>query len=123
VQAFHDRSLPYEKIYIRHAKTKAGEVEVDSNAIVSVSDDNGAYVMAWLWVADSDIWKGPTDSDGEPCRFVNHYHCEECDQTWSDQWSCACNDECPSCGAEIEPTESTELDLEGSPIDELEVTA
>lgn len=29
-----------------------GETEVDEDACVSVSDDNGAYVQAWVWVDD-----------------------------------------------------------------------
>jgi hypothetical protein len=27
-----------------------GEIEVDSNAIISFGDDDGAYVAAWVWV-------------------------------------------------------------------------
>jgi hypothetical protein len=27
-----------------------GEIEVDSNALVSAGDDDGAYVQAWVWV-------------------------------------------------------------------------
>jgi uncharacterized protein with PIN domain len=38
--------------------------------------------------------------------FVNHYR--HCGQEWSDEWSCACNDRCPVCNAEIEPYESEE---------------
>lgn len=45
----------------------------------------------------------PTDTDGEPCRFTNHYRCDACDVEWSDQWSCACDDECPECGADVSP--------------------
>jgi hypothetical protein len=26
-----------------------GEIEIDTDAIVSLSDDGGAYVMAWVW--------------------------------------------------------------------------
>ncbi|MGD1032699.1 MAG: hypothetical protein ABSA05_16340 [Opitutaceae bacterium] len=29
-----------------------GEVEVDDDAVVSMGDDGGAYVQAWLWVSD-----------------------------------------------------------------------
>lgn len=33
-----------------------GELEVDGeSAVVSLSGDGGAYVMAWLWVADEDL--------------------------------------------------------------------
>lgn len=31
-----------------------GELEFDDNAVVSVSEDGGAYVMGWRWVEDSD---------------------------------------------------------------------
>jgi hypothetical protein len=27
-----------------------GEIEVDSDARVSIGDDDGAYVAAWVWV-------------------------------------------------------------------------
>lgn len=40
----------------------------------------------------------------------NSYHCEACDVSWDDVWSCACNDKCPECNREIEPEESEELD-------------
>lgn len=51
----------------------------------------------------ADLSHLPTDKDGEPCRFTNHYRCEECDEEWTDQWSCACDDECPRCGKAISP--------------------
>jgi hypothetical protein len=31
---------------------KDGEIEVDDNAVVSYGGDDGAYVMAWVWIAD-----------------------------------------------------------------------
>jgi len=31
--------------------------------------------------------------------FLNHYTCYRCDQDWSDNWSCTCDDDCPHCGA------------------------
>lgn len=33
--------------------------------------------------------------------LIVSYECE-CGEEWSDEWSCACDDECPSCGATIE---------------------
>lgn len=42
--------------------------------------------------------------------FRNAYHCEACDESWSDTWCCACDDKCPVCNAEIEPEESEELE-------------
>jgi len=26
--------------------------------------------------------------------FRNHYICERCDSTWTDEWSCTCDDDC-----------------------------
>ena len=37
----------------RHAR--AGELEIDAGAVVSNGDDEGAYVMAWLWVRDDEL--------------------------------------------------------------------
>jgi hypothetical protein len=31
---------------------REGEIEVDDDAIVSVSSDGGAYVGAWVWVSE-----------------------------------------------------------------------
>jgi hypothetical protein len=117
---------PDELAYVKEATLyyhRPGSVEVDPHAVVSAGDGMGAspgsrtfgaYVMAWVWVDDVSIWAGEVDSDGAPCRFVNHYHCDACDTNWHDQWSCACNDRCPECDREIEPYASDELDLDGS---------
>ena len=32
-----------------------GELEIDSGAVVSKGGDAGAYVMAWLWIDDSEL--------------------------------------------------------------------
>jgi len=31
--------------------------------------------------------------------YRNHYTCARCDTDWTDEWSCTCEDDCPSCGA------------------------
>jgi hypothetical protein len=31
-----------------------GELEIDDDAVVSVSEEAGAYVQAWVWVTDAD---------------------------------------------------------------------
>jgi hypothetical protein len=35
--------------------------------------------------------------------FIKYYRHKRCCAAWTDEWSCACDDECPRCGAEIEP--------------------
>lgn len=44
--------------------------------------------------------------------FRNYYTHEACDVSWTDEWSCACNDRCPKCDAEIEPEDSEEIETE-----------
>lgn len=45
---------PEATAYREKAKERAedGELEVDEGAIVSMGNDPGAYVMAWVWVPD-----------------------------------------------------------------------
>ena len=37
------------------------------------------------------------------------YECP-CGCSWEDTWSCACNDKCPECNREIEPSSDEELE-------------
>lgn len=55
------------------------------------------------------------DSDGVLCNYLNYYECKDCQKEWIDRWSCACNDKCPICHAEIEPSDTVEVLLE--PVD------
>lgn len=42
--------------------------------------------------------------------FRNRYECYRCDEEWDDEWSCMCDDECPSCGARhASPVDSDDL--------------
>lgn len=47
------------------------------------------------------------ESGGEGCEPAPWYRMtyEHCGQTWHSEWDCACNDECPECGAEIQPSD------------------
>ena len=62
-------------------------------------------------------WDGDTDSDGAPCNFLNTYECDDCDTAWEDRWSCACDDDCPKCGADISPTCSDITNLKTGEVD------
>lgn len=42
----------YRRAAIR--QSREGELEIDPHAVVSKGSDPGAYVMAWLWVADEE---------------------------------------------------------------------
>jgi hypothetical protein len=41
--------------------------------------------------------------------FKNSYECSECGKTWTDEWSCECDDRCPECNTETVPTSSIDL--------------
>ena len=41
--------------------------------------------------------------------FRNSYECDNCGTTWQDEWSCGCDDQCPSCGRDIEASESVQI--------------
>lgn len=43
--------------------------------------------------------------------YIKYYRHEECQTIWTDEWSCACNDHCPKCNAEIEPYDWKDLSL------------
>ena len=48
--------------------TDDGAVEIDADALVSIGDDPGAYVMAWVWVDNADLpeaFRIAAEDDGE----------------------------------------------------------
>jgi hypothetical protein len=44
--------------------------------------------------------------------FLNHYHCDECNVSWSDEWDCACDDRCPQCDGAYSPEMSEDISIE-----------
>jgi hypothetical protein len=46
----------------------------------------------------------------EMAWYRNQYDCDRCGGSWTDEWSCMCDDDCPHCGARhMSPTESEDL--------------
>lgn len=45
------------------------------------------------------------DSSGIPCVWLNTYECDNGHEpeSWSEAWSCCCDDECPVCGTDMSP--------------------
>ena len=42
--------------------------------------------------------------------LLNLYKCARCKRRWTDEWSCACDDTCPHCGArDMTPYDSEDL--------------
>jgi hypothetical protein len=55
-----------------------------------------------------DTIKQEQEEDEED-HYLMTYFCHNCDETWTMTHSCACNDRCPKCNAEIEPTDIEDL--------------
>ena len=83
----------------------ATAVDLIAALMPSASAALDAAENAGIVFDEPPVWDGPTDGEGQPCRHVNHYECV-CGETWTDQWSCQCDDECPSCGRKISPHSS-----------------
>ena len=56
-------SEPARQDYRDAVPTSDGDLEVDSEAIVSIGDDPGAYVMCWKWVDDAAAGVTRPESD------------------------------------------------------------
>lgn len=42
--------------------------------------------------------------------LLNFYRCARCKKIWTDEWSCACDDQCPHCGLrDMSPFNSEDL--------------
>lgn len=75
------------QLFRDEVKQEDGVLEVDPDATVSHSDDNGAYVQCWVWVADDQLPKGTfpeCDECGDSNRSVKDENgdmlCEDCSQ-------------------------------------------
>lgn len=57
--------------------------------------------MAWMLIRKIvNIFDVPSRP---AMRFRSFYECVHDGTKWHDEWSCACNDRCPTCDAETEP--------------------
>lgn len=65
--------------------------------------------LAADWADPDALYRGAVHH-GDDHRYLNHYHCEACDETWEDAWSCGCDDTCPRCDAAVSPEETTDLE-------------
>lgn len=68
ISEMDDRTLQARyQAYRDNVDVNGGEIEDDADALVSESDDGGAYVMTWSWVSDWDagicIECGATNAD------------------------------------------------------------
>jgi hypothetical protein len=43
-------------------------------------------------------------------RFRNYYECTHEETKWDEEWTCVCNDRCPTCDTETEPSFSEDIE-------------
>lgn len=48
--------------------------------------------------------------DTEERLLLIDYRCTECGTEWQDEWSCACDDDCPTCGTTMEALDWEEIE-------------
>ena len=79
---------------------------------------NNGRVRVWAYSAGflEGVYEARDEDHAEEIRFLNHYRCPDDGTEWSDEWSCTCNDRCPTCNKEIEPYESEEIDAPSEPL-------
>ncbi len=53
----------YMDLAMEHPMVSDGCLEIDECPLVSVGDDDGAYVMAWLWVESNGEEPGADDDE------------------------------------------------------------
>lgn len=51
----------YRRRVMAAATAEDGEIEVDSDAAISDSDDYGEYLLCWVWVPDPDPEDDPEE--------------------------------------------------------------
>lgn len=70
--------------------------------------DNGMLFRGELVIGDEDDARSTArqladrfaeiDAEDEERLLDIEYRCPECGHEWTEQWSCACDSECPACG-------------------------
>lgn len=63
----------------RRLHQEDGTCEIDDNAVVSFSDDSGAYVQAWVWVDGSEV------GESSECRHCGREIHMEASGSWVDE--------------------------------------
>lgn len=61
---------------------------------------------------EKDRLKLPMYGEWIGLLYTSQYHCSECQNSWEDTWTCACNDRCGVCNTETEPESYVEYDAD-----------
>ena len=67
---------PHDQAYRDQVNVIEGELECDDDAVVSMSDDLGAYVMTWTWVSDLEAG---LEKECPDCGEIVSLRALECD--------------------------------------------
>jgi hypothetical protein len=63
-----------------------------------------AKIQHGPWLAPAPVWP-----EAAIDRFTNFYECLACDTDWEETADSMCNDRCPKCNRETEPSVSEEI--------------
>ena len=102
----------------RAAKRLRQEDREKENGIFALDLMNNGKIRVWAYSGGflGGTFEAGDEDQAEEIRFLNQYRCPDDGTEWSDEWSCACNDRCPTCDKEIEPYESEEIDAPSKPL-------
>lgn len=90
-----------------------GKIEFDSDATISHSEDNGQYVLGWIWVEDNEEEPGDDLCDAGMHSGVNVERTTWCGKTIGIE--CGCSDRLPDgCCGDPECEECREHESEES---------
>jgi hypothetical protein len=87
------------------------EGDWDEDNIGCKVDSEGSRYQEMIFPAE-DIDLGSEQvivEPDEPPMFRNYYRCPDCNEEWQDEWSCKCDDECPTCSIPYSPYKSEDI--------------
>lgn len=103
---------------------QSNESDLAADSALSRCPDFDAFMRPLIWQIERMDWMDeaetiePTMADAmavlasveQEQELLIEYHCTKCSHDWQEQWSCACDSECPNCGqSDIEASDWKEL--------------
>ena len=98
-----------------HIEIEIRDYDTDGvDEAVLTTDEEGDEYQEMIFEAETEkvvVELDPIEPD-EPIKYINYYRCPDCNEEWQDEWSCTCDDECPTCGIPYTPYKSEDINKE-----------
>jgi hypothetical protein len=89
------------------------EGDWDEDNISCKVDHEGCRYQEMIFpIEEIDLGSEKKELTDEPIKYINYYRCPDCNIEWQDEWSCACDDECPVCAISYSPYMSVDINKE-----------